>query len=277
MTSYHEYRKLLLPIARRIVGNTPDAEDLVQETLLRRLSMERSDLENERGYLVKSLINRSLNFLRDRKRAHARDEAAAEGTDSSPSHTRPVEDEAALSLGVLAMLEKLSPQERAVFMLKEVFGYAHAEIAELLGVSEEYCRQILARARRHLQDSRRRFEVNPQRQEALLRSFVRVCEGGDLGELLEILKEDIRIEVARPAAGIPAASIQGRLRAGEFLLSRHRLGFSYELMWLKDLPALVAYLFHQPVQIIQLDADDEAISRIAIRELEPAAALSRPA
>lgn len=263
---YTEYRNWLLPVARRIVGNSEDAEDLVQETLLRWCAQDNSRVANPRGYLIKSLINRCLNFVRDRRRLSRQEDIGPEAASAERSP-----DGAAISLGMWALMEKLSPLERAVFMLKEVFSYAHQEIAALLGISEEYCRQILSRARKHLKDEKRKFPVAPERQEALLRSFVRVIEGGSLSDLLRILKEDIEIEISRPAAGLPATRLQGRLAAAEYLLAMRRLGMGFEILWLKDLPALVAYLYCQPVRILQVGGREGEIERVELRELEPAA------
>jgi RNA polymerase sigma-70 factor (ECF subfamily) len=260
---YTEYRNWLLPVARRIVGNAEDAEDLVQESLLRWHTQDQSRMANPKGYLIKSLINRCLNFVRDRRRLSREAEGGPEAAAAERSS-----DGAAISLGMWALMEKLSPLERAVFILKEVFSYAHQEIAELLGISEEYCRQILLRARRHLKDEKRKFPVAPERQEALLRSFVRVIEGGSLSDLLRILKEDIEVEISRPAAALPATRLQGRVAAAEYLLAMRRLGIGFELLWLKELPALVAYLYCQPLRILQVGGGEEGIERIEVRELE---------
>lgn len=254
---YTEYRKLLFPIAYNMLGSASDAEDIVQETLLKWLSLDKKDIENIKGYLVKTLINKCLNHIRDRKKESSRPEIAPELLrDFLPGI---VEKEHTLSLGVRAMLEKLSSMERAVFLLKEVFDYSHREIAEMLGISEAYCRQILARARRHMKEDRQRFEVNPEHHLLLYQTFIEVCRGENLSELLEILREDIEVEISRPAA-----SLTGKLAVAEFLLQHHRMGFRYELIWLKDMPAIVAYLFHQPVRIIRLDGEEGMINSIHI-------------
>ncbi|RMG61666.1 MAG: sigma-70 family RNA polymerase sigma factor, partial [Bacteroidetes bacterium] len=211
-TLFSDYQQWLYPIARNLLGNDNDAEDLVQETMLKWLSMEARDVENVRAYLVRTLINKGLNMIRDRKREVRDLPWQGKVAQISPE----VEDGPALSLGFVAMLERLSPTERAVFLLREVFGYAHREIAGLLGLSEENCRQLLSRARRHIRQGKTRFLVDPAQHLALYRRFVDVCRGEDLGALLDLLKEDIRIDVSRPAA-VGQQRITGGLSAAEYV------------------------------------------------------------
>jgi RNA polymerase sigma-70 factor (ECF subfamily) len=260
---FTDYRQFLFPIAYNMLGSVSDAEDLVQETMLKWLSKKPEGIENKRGYLVKTLINKCLNFIRDRKKETTSDfEIAPELlTDHLPSY---IENSETLSLGVLAMLEKLSPIERAVFLLKEVFGYSHKEIADMLNITEVYCRQILTRARKHMKTDKQRFEVNPRYHTQLYTTFIEVCRGENLSDLLRILREDIDLDISRPAA-----RLTGRLAVGEYLLAQFRLGYRYELLWLKGLPAIVAYLYHYPVRVIRLEGNGEEITEIRIQELKP--------
>ncbi|MDX1906887.1 MAG: sigma-70 family RNA polymerase sigma factor [Bacteroidia bacterium] len=260
---YQSYRTLLMPIARNILGSGADAEDMVQETLLKWVSRPEAEIGNIRGYLVKTLINKCLNLIRDQKNARKKQHfLLTEEVEEQMSQR--VEQGPVLSLGVLAMLEKLSPSERAVFLLKEVFGYSHREIADLLGISEDNCRQILARARRHIQGSTARFTVDPARHLRLYQTFVEVCEGNDLGKLLEILREDIELEVMRPAA-----RLSGALVVAEHLLQVHRQGLRYEWGWLRGMPALVAWLYSQPVRVYRLTSDGSEIYKIEVEDLVP--------
>ncbi|MEL6650028.1 MAG: sigma factor-like helix-turn-helix DNA-binding protein, partial [Bacteroidota bacterium] len=173
-----------------------------------------------------------------------------------------IDQQGELSLGMQAMLEKLTPLERAVFLLKEIFGYSHKEIAALLDLNEEYCRQLLSRARRHLRNDRQRFEAKPEQHLQLYQTFVEVCKGADLGQLLKILREDIQIDISRPAA-----SLQGALPVAEMLLRMPHKQIRYEWMWLKDLPLLVAYLYQQPIWTLSLEGDQQQISNISIEVL----------
>ncbi len=258
---YTEYTDLLYPVAYNLLQDKDDAADMVQETMLKWLSMpNRAQIENPRGYLVRSLINKCLNHIRDHRKKRSEVEIAPELLkDFLPER---IDQQPALSLGVLAMLEKLNSLERAVFLLKEVFHYAHKEIAEILDISEENCRQLLSRARRHLKQDQARFDAKPEQHLRLYQTFVEVCRGADMGDLLEILKEDIRIDISRPAA-----SLQGAKQVAAWFTSLSHLHIRYEWMWLKKLPVIVAYLYQQPAWIFRLDSDGTQIQRIEIEVL----------
>ncbi len=258
---YQSYRETLFPIAYNMLGSQADAEDLVQETLMKWWTMDHSKVEQEKPYLIRTLINKCLNFLRNHKR-----EVVGTATEQEePAETLPfrIEHGFSLSVGVQVLLAKLSPMERAVFLLKDVFGYSHKEIADMLGITEANCRQILVRARRHMQGKQERYAVEPNHHQELYRKFVEVCEGEDLGELLELLREDIEVEIARPAAAyVP----NGRFATAEYLLHEQKQGYEYAWLWLKDLPVLVAYLYGVPMKWIRLMGEAEQISRIEIYE-----------
>ncbi|MEM6346461.1 MAG: sigma-70 family RNA polymerase sigma factor [Bacteroidota bacterium] len=258
---FEDYHQLLFPVAYKMLGDAADAEDIVQETMLKWLSVpRRKEIENPEGYLVRTLMNKCLNFIRDHRKKRSDVEIAPELlTDQLPGL---IDKQPALALGMQAMLEKLTPMERAVFLLKEIFNYSHKEIAELLELSEEYCRQLLSRARRHLRNDRQRFEAKPEQHLQLYQTFVEVCKGADLGKLLKILREDIRIDISRPAA-----SFQGALAVGEMLMRLPHNQIRYEWMWLKDLPVLVAYLYQQPAWIVRLEGHEQSISSIQIEVL----------
>ncbi|MFK7923292.1 MAG: sigma-70 family RNA polymerase sigma factor [Bacteroidia bacterium] len=258
---FQDYHQLLFPVAYKMLGDAADAEDLVQETMLKWLSVPRRDeIENPKGYLVRTLMNKCLNFIRDHRKKRSDVEIAPELlVDHLPGL---IDKQPALALGMQAMLEKLTPMERAVFLLKEIFHYSHKEIADLLDLSEEYCRQLLSRARRHLRNDRQRFEAKPEQHLQLYQTFVEVCKGADLGKLLKVLREDIRIDISRPAA-----SFQGALPVGEMLMRLPHKQIRYEWMWLKDLPVLVAYLYQQAAWMIRLEGHDQSISSIQIEVL----------
>ena len=190
-SAFDEYRQLLYPIALNMLKNPMDAEDLVQETLLSWLSSARSEVANEKGYMVRSLINKCLNFLRKRK--YEEGEISKDLLmDFQPAS---IDQQDRISLILLLLMEILSPLERAVYLLKEIFGYSHKEIAELLGISEVYSRQLLARAKKYLHAQHPRFDVDSLQHEHLFQTFIKVCEGEDIGQLIEILKEDVALYI----------------------------------------------------------------------------------
>ncbi len=230
--SYTEYQRLLLPIARNLLRNEEDAKDLVQETLLKWVSLGKSNVGNIKGYLVRTLVNKCLNFLRDRKREEKQADLSLDLLSEGPAASLDLGQE--LSLSFLVMLEKLSSMERAVFLLKEVFEYSHKEIAGLLGISEENSRQIFSRAKRHLKEGKQRFPADPRHQIELYHRFIRVCRGGNVQELIEILREDIELETLSPAA-----SLVGKAAVAGYLHDVTAQDFAWSVRILRGEPALV--------------------------------------
>lgn len=190
MAMEEELRPYLFAIAYRMLGSVAEAEDVVQEAFLR---YEEASVEADspKAYLATITTRLAIDELRS---ARARREVY-------PGEWLPeplVEDEAlrhaetadSLSLTFLHLLEKLSPVERAVFLLREVFDYPYDEIAAIVGKSPESCRQILARARRHIEEGRHRFDVSREERDEVARRFTAAWEEGDLEGLVELLAPD---------------------------------------------------------------------------------------
>ncbi|MFD7258616.1 RNA polymerase sigma-70 factor [Streptomyces sp. NPDC059874] len=190
---FEEYRRLLFGTAYRMLGSVADAEDIVQDAWLAWHRTERTSVENPKAYLVRTVTNLSLNRL---KSAQVVREAYVGPWLPEPLLTSPdIAEEAELadtvSMAVLVVLETLTPTERAVFVLREVFGYSHAEIAEVVGKSEAAVRQSAHRAREHVQARRPRFTTEAAEQREIAEKFRAACAGGDLGEVLELLAPDV--------------------------------------------------------------------------------------
>jgi RNA polymerase sigma-70 factor (ECF subfamily) len=190
---YLEHRRLLFATAYRMLGTVTDAEDILQDTWLAWASADRSQVHNPRAYLVRTVTNLALNRLTS---ARVTREAYVGPWLPEPVRTEPdVAEEAELaetvSTAMLVVLETLSPVERAVFVLHEVFGYSHAEIADTLDRPEPTVRQIARRARAHVQDRRHRFDADPAERRDVTDRFMSACAGGDLGAVLELLAPDV--------------------------------------------------------------------------------------
>jgi RNA polymerase sigma-70 factor (ECF subfamily) len=193
METHEELRPYLFAIAYRMLGSVAEAEDVVQEAFLR-YHEAGVEPESPKAYLATIATRLAIDELRS---ARARREVY-------PGEWLPeplVEDEAArhaetadsLSLTFLHLLEKLSPVERAVFLLREVFDYPYDEVAAIVGKSPENCRQILARAHRHVAEGRRRFEVSREERDEVARRFLDAWEEGDTGSLIELLAPDATV------------------------------------------------------------------------------------
>lgn len=190
---FEHYRVLLFSIAYRMTGSASDAEDLVQETYLRYQASESSEIVSLKAYLSTIITRLALDYLKSARVALEEyigvwlPEPILTSEDGG-FPLADLEQQEALSLAFLRLLEALSPPERAVFLLHEVFDYPFSEIGSMLEKSPANCRQIFHRARQALQDTRARFEPEPQRQ--LLFSFLSASQAGDMVALTSLLAQD---------------------------------------------------------------------------------------
>jgi RNA polymerase sigma-70 factor, ECF subfamily len=186
----------MFSIAYRMTGSVSDAEDLVQEAFFRLERARRSGVvvESMKAYLAATTTRLAIDHLRSarvRRESYVGPwlpEPIVADLHEDPEQMAELSD--SLSMAFLVLLESLSPVERAVFLLREVFDYSYEDIAEIVGRSHVNCRQIFARARQHLGAHRDRFEVSNERSEAILRSFLAAARDGDLGQLVDLLAAD---------------------------------------------------------------------------------------
>jgi RNA polymerase sigma factor (sigma-70 family) len=185
-----DYQSILFPYAYNILGSVEDARDAVQDVLYKHLSGQQKELDNEKAYLIKAVINQSINIKEKSKKIRYGDEWLPEpiATEETDKAIR-LNDIAAYSL--LILLEKLNPKERAVFILKEGFGYSHEEIAEVLSATAENSRQLLSRARRKL-DADKQISRLEKPQQLLLQQFLQAVRDKDIHALEHLLTEDIK-------------------------------------------------------------------------------------
>ncbi|MGW0947835.1 RNA polymerase sigma-70 factor [Streptomyces sp. NPDC002623] len=190
---YIEHRRLLFATAYRMLGSVTDAEDILQDTWLRWSTADRDAIRHPKAYLVRTVTNLSLNRLTS---ARATRETYVgpwlpEPLLTSPDIAAEAELADSVSTAMLVVLETLSPVERAVFLLREVFGYSHAEIAETLERSEPTVRQIAHRAREHVQARRPRFDTDENARRQVTAQFLEACAGGDLNAVMELLAPEV--------------------------------------------------------------------------------------
>jgi RNA polymerase sigma-70 factor (ECF subfamily) len=200
--TFESNRPYLFAIAYRMLGSAMDAEDMVQETYIRYQKAQPENLHSLKAYLTTILTRLCIDQLdlAFRKRELYVGPWLPEPilTEEVPEVVNPekkVEREESISLAFLVLLEKLQPFERAVFLLREVFEYEFAEIAEMLEKSEAACRRSFSRAKQHLVDSRPRFAPAPEAHRQLLNSFLTAVQGGEMTPLTELLSEDVTVWV----------------------------------------------------------------------------------
>lgn len=209
-------RPRMMSVAYRMLGSVVDAEDAVQDAFLR--LQRAADVTSPEGFLVRTTTRRCIDQLRaGRRRSGYIGPWVPEPVDTSAGrHDASLEE--SLSQGFLLMLERLSPQERAAFVLRTVFEYEYSEIAEFLGRSEVYVRQIVSRAKSHLKEEGPRFRPARETADALAERFVAACRAGDVKLVEQLLTEDV--EVHSDGGGKVTAArivIRGRNRTARFL------------------------------------------------------------
>jgi RNA polymerase sigma-70 factor (ECF subfamily) len=192
---FEEHRNLLFAVAYRMLGTVADAEDVVQDAWLRWSASDRAEVVEPKAYLVRIASNLALDRLRS---AQVRRESYVgpwlpEPLLTSPDVAQDAEMADSVSMAMLVVLETLTPLERAVFVLHEVFGFAFGEIAQTLDRSEASVRQLGHRARAHVQARRPRFETGPAERRAATDRFFAAALGGDLNQLMEVLAPEVTL------------------------------------------------------------------------------------
>lgn len=267
--TFNQLRPLLFSIAYRMLGSVMDAEDVLQEAFLRWYRQPEEDIQSPKAFLTTIVTRLAIDQLRS---ARAKREVYVGMWLPEPVLTEPPASERtemadSLSTAFLVLLESLTPNERAAFLLREIFGYDYAEVAHILDKSEANCRQMVRRAQQHLSERRPRFEVSPQQQENLTRQFMQACTTGNMNGLLALLTDDV---VSRSDGGgkIAAARkpLYGPDRVARFLMglvskaSQYFPGqLSFEFAWVNQQPGIVTAVNGQVVNVMTLDVTSDHI------------------
>ncbi|MCO4699057.1 RNA polymerase sigma-70 factor [Streptomyces sp. RO-S4] len=192
---FQEHRRLLFSVAYRLLGSAADAEDAVQDAWLKWSAADRSQVADPKAYLTRIVSNVALERLRSAR--HRRETYVGpwlpEPILTEADTAEAVVDAESVSTALLVVLETLSPLERAVFVLREVFGFGHAEIAEAVERSETAVRQTAHRARAHVRARRPRFGADRSRQREVTERFLAATAGGDVNALMELLSPDVTL------------------------------------------------------------------------------------
>ena len=232
--AFERCRSLLFSVAYRMLGSAVDAEDVVQEAYLRWRALPDGgeEVRSPRDYLAAVAVRLCLDRLRSAKRR--REEYVGPWlpepllteqslADPSPDPSEGLVLDESLSMAFLVLLESLTPTERAVFLMRDVFGYDYAEVSHLVGKSEANCRQIARRARGFVASRRPRFEDSAKRRERLTQRFIEACRDGDADALLGLLAEDVALWTDGGGRAPTALNpIHGADRVVRFLLAISR-------------------------------------------------------
>ncbi|WP_367324604.1 RNA polymerase sigma-70 factor [Streptomyces sp. HUAS ZL42] len=270
---FESHRPRLFGLAYRMLGSADEAEDTVQDAYLRFSGAVRTEIEHPGAWLAKVVTNLCLNRLTS---ARARREQYV-GTwlpepvvtsDGTLGPLESAEQRDAVSMAMLVLLERLTPTERAVYVLREAFGYGHREIAEALELSEANCRQLYRRAVQRVGEPQSRFEPTPERWEELVASFVAAARDGDLAGLEKLLVADVtwssdgggKVSAARrPVEGRDKVS---RLVAGG--AQRFAAGLVYTSIEVNGETGLAAWAGDTLVGIVAFEVRDGLIAHVRV-------------
>jgi RNA polymerase sigma-70 factor (ECF subfamily) len=221
---YGELRPRAFAIAYRMLGSVSEAEDVVQEAFLRMHRTLRRDeqIASPRAYIATLVTRLAIDQLRSARVRRERyvGEWLPEPLVTDPTPAEHAETVDSLSLAFLVLLESLSPQQRAAFLLREVFEYPYAEVAEFMGTDVDSTRHLVARARRHLRERRPRYHASRRQREELAQRFFAATEQGDLPALEALLAQDVALH-GDGGGKVPALArpVNGRERVARILLA----------------------------------------------------------
>ncbi|MFI0411029.1 RNA polymerase sigma factor SigJ [Actinomadura sp. 3N508] len=282
--AFADHRELLFSVVYNLLGSVADTEDVLQDTWLRWSSRNSAntpnggaggdantpgDIENPRAYLVRIAVNTALARQADISRRRESyvgpwlPEPLVSGGEGDAGES--AERTEAVSMALLVVLETLTPLERAVFVLHEVFGYAHTEIAPILDRNPSAVRQLAHRAREHVQARRPRYQADPKVQRQVTERFLKAALGGDLAALMELMAPDVTLW--RDAGGRrgPLRPIHGRDRVARVITGTARredtARFEIRYRTVNGDPSAVLFDADAPfaVMVLDLEADGDRV------------------
>ena len=273
MAAFEEHRGLLFSIAYRMLGSVADAEDVLQEAFLRWQRASEADIRSPRAFLVTIVSRLCVNHLESAR--VQRESYVGEWlpeplvTEPGSDASRVVQVDESVSMALLLLLERLTPAQRAVFLLHEVFDYKHAEIAVVLGLTEANSRQLLRRAQQDVHRTRPRFRPPAGEQRELLERFRQAAGSGDMDRLVSLLSSDVvmhtdgggrasalRLPIYGPDR-VATASVHGLQR----LLS---LDVQQRFVEINGQPGIVSYQDGRPQSVFTVEVADGRIEAIYI-------------
>jgi RNA polymerase sigma-70 factor, ECF subfamily len=274
VSTFEQYRPLLFAIAYRMLGSVADAEDLLQDAFIRWQQAHLDEIESPRAFLVTVLKRLCINHLQAARLKH---ETYVGQWLPEPIVTGPVHNplsalgtSESLSFAFLLLLERLTPSERAVLILRDVFDFEYSEIAAVLGRNQASCRQILKRARQHIKEGRARFDATREEQQDLLRRWSAASSRGDMDELIALLSKDAVFysdgggkgpALPKPLYG-PTNIARGVLEGLRKLVPQK--AFVRRPALINGTPGIVSFVDERPFSVIILDVSGGRICCIYV-------------
>lgn len=273
LATFDQYRSLLFSVAYRMLGSVADAEDMLQETFIRWQQAPDEEIRSPRAFLVTITSRLCINQLQSARVQREEyvgqwlPEPIITGPRSDPLEIMRLDE--SLSMAFLVMLERLTPVERAVFLLREVLEYGYSEIAAVLGQSEANCRQILSRAKQHVSAMRPRFKTSPREKSDLLERFLKATTSGDMEGLVAVLSSDVVLHSDSGGKAIAVPNLihgannvaRGILGGMEKLVPKNLV---QRLAQINGAVGLVSYLNGKPFSVLSMEVDEHRIRAIYI-------------
>jgi RNA polymerase sigma-70 factor (ECF subfamily) len=274
--SFETYRTYLFSIAYRMLGSAMDAEDIVQETYLRYQATPQDTIRSPKAYLTTILTRLCLDQLQLARRKRElyvgpwlpEPILTAQTAETGDPQQR-VDTEESIALAFLVLLEQLQPFERAVFLMRESFGYEFAEIASMLGKSEAACRRSFSRAKQHLREHRPRFPASRETHRQLLSGYVQAVERGEMQPLMSLLSEEVTLWADGGGKVKQAAlrPIRGRDAVARFSVGTMRFlpeGYRLELAEVNGQGAVIIRAGGQVFSVLTIEVEAEHIRAIYV-------------
>jgi len=273
LATFEQYRGLLFSIAYRMVGGVADAEDILQEAFIRWQQSRQEEIRSPRAFLVTIVSRLCINHLQSARVQREEyvgqwlPEPIVTGAEGYPLGMIRIDE--SLSMAFLVLLERLSPVERAVFLLREVFEYQYSEISSVLGQTQTNCRQILRRARQHIGAVRPRFRTPPPKRDDLMERFLAAINTGEMEGLMSLLTEDVVLHSDGGGKGVAVPNMVrgiGNVARGIFgglkrLVPEH---LTRKLTYINGQPGLINYLDGVPHSVLTFDSRGDQIHAIYI-------------
>jgi RNA polymerase sigma-70 factor (ECF subfamily) len=261
--SFEPLRPKLTRVAYRMLGSVQDAEDMVQDAFIRWMNTDRSDIREPEAFLRRTVTRLCLDQLKSARRQRE--------TYVGPWLPDPIVDEEEVedvTLPLMLALERLSPLERAVFLLHDVFGVGFEEIAVIIGRDPAACRQLASRAREHVRNERPRFQVEKQRGLAFAEAFFTASRSGDIKALGTMLAADVSIHAdgggKRPAATQPILGFDAVMKLYEHLKPLFLKTRFIRAAFINGLPGFVTLEADGELQTTALEIEDGKVTAIYV-------------
>jgi RNA polymerase sigma-70 factor (ECF subfamily) len=275
MDEFERHRTLLFSIAYRMLGSVHDAEDILQDAYLRYQSVDMETIESSKALLTTIVTRLCLNLLASARIQRETylgpwlpEPLITEDNPVMSSATTSKGEYDSISMAFMVLLENLTPLERAVFILREVFDYEYHEIATILERSEPACRKLFSRARAYISANRSRFKATPKEHRRMLESFTEATRSGDLNGLIDLLAEEVVFwaDGGGKVRGAATQPVYGAEAVAQFVTSSTRFApprSSASFAYVNSRPALILRAPDgKPMLIISLEIGAGRIQRI---------------